>query len=579
MRVMRCLTGLACLFLFAVVARAGAPDPLRFVPKQADFFIEVKNPRRLVETGLSLDLVKALYALPPVRDAYDSTTFRRFYQLLAHFETRLGASWPELLDRLAGGGMVVSGKFGMDPAPALLVIQGTDAGAMKKFFVEAVEILQGELLRQESKETVERKTYQGCEAVRVGKDFHAALAGMALFISNKGEALKLALDLHASGPENSLAPSEKVAAAGKLLPPDPLIRLYADLTAAHQSQQGKEIFASPRNDPILTTVFGGLLNTIGRAGFVTAGLHQEKNGFLATVRLPAGHRGAGADYVLHVPPQNGPGSLPLLEPRGVVFSTSFYLDLSKFWEDRSRLLSEQNAKNLEQFDSQTGPVLVGSRLSQLLTQAGARHRFVAANQTKVGYKTTPQQLLPAFAFVTEMRKPDELAKSLDAILRGAALLVGNQFKLKLVEEKHQGRQIVGYRFPEDVPVAQDAEKVRFNFSPCFVRVGNQMAFCSTLEFAREIIDLLEKEAKAPVTRDKAAAVRARLYSAGGAAALLQAEDQVLSQVVLGQAVTLAEAREQFKTLVDLSRRLGILQGESIYEAERLRFDIRLNLGK
>src|SRR5262245_51800181 len=140
--------GLACLTLLlaAAAARADAPpDPLRFVPDKADFFVEVKQPRKLIEAGLSLDLARTLYDLPPVRKYYDSTNARWFFQLLAYFEKDLGAQWPELLDRLAGGGAVLSGKFGGDNTPALFVVQGTDEALMRKFFKSGLLVLEQEL--------------------------------------------------------------------------------------------------------------------------------------------------------------------------------------------------------------------------------------------------------------------------------------------------------------------------------------------------------------------------------------------------------------------------------------------------
>src|SRR5262249_55309555 len=70
MSLFRPLAGaLACLALFAAVARADAPpDPLRLVSEQADFFVEVKDPHKLYEAGASTGLLKAAYALPQVRE-------------------------------------------------------------------------------------------------------------------------------------------------------------------------------------------------------------------------------------------------------------------------------------------------------------------------------------------------------------------------------------------------------------------------------------------------------------------------------------------------------------------------------
>lgn len=573
------LGGLACLLL-ATAARADSPtDPLRLVPSQADFFLEIQQPRRLIEGGLHHELFQAAQALPPVREAYDSTNARRFLQLVAHLEKKLGAPWPELLDRLAGGGIVLAGKFAADPAPALLVIQGKEAELSKRFFDAAREVIEAELVRQESKEKVEKQSYRGAEAVSVGKDFHAAVAGSTILISNKKEALKLALDLKDDGPAGSLASSEKVAAATKTLPSGPLARLFINLDAAHQSPQGKELFVSPRNDPIVTVLFGGLIDTVGRAPYVAAGLYEDNNGLLTTIRLPAGRDGSSADLALHAPPKEGQGVRPPLEPKGALLSVSFYFDFAALWNQRTKLFSEQNAKNLENVDQQTQAFLAGSQFSALLQQAGARHRFVVVNPLKSSYKKKPDQTLPSFAFVTELRKPDEFTQTIDAVIKGGLLLAGGQLGLKAVTEKVGGHVVNGYRFLEDKPLPQDMTNARFNFSPCYVRVGNQLAFCSTLEMAREVVPLLDKEAKTKAVKLTDAAARVKLYGTGAAEALRLAEDQVLSQLVLDQAVPIAEARKQFQTLVGLARRLGNVQFETTYEAKQLRYDLRLSPGK
>src|SRR5207248_8598892 len=101
------------------------PDPLRLVPDSADVIVEIKSARRLAEIATGLEIIKQAEALGPAREVLDSTNYRRFYQFIAHFEKHLGARWPELLDRLAGGGSVLAAK--LQPRDALLlVVQGKD---------------------------------------------------------------------------------------------------------------------------------------------------------------------------------------------------------------------------------------------------------------------------------------------------------------------------------------------------------------------------------------------------------------------------------------------------------------------
>jgi hypothetical protein len=295
--------------------------------------------------------------------------------------------------------------------------------------------------------------------------------------------------------------------------------------------------------------------------------------------MPRGRDGLGAEGPLHVPAPGRPGSRPLLTPKGVLFSYSYYLDTAPIWEDRVKIFGEQRAKDLEMADKNVrGIPLAGIQLSKLLTQAGPYHRIVVANQPKVGYKTTPKTPIPAFAFVVEMRDADEFSKSMEKVLRSAALLATTQTGLKLVEEKYAGCDLVGYRFDEDKPLKQDVNDLRFNFSPCFVRVGNQFVIGSTIELGRELVDLLQKEAKG-TAKGAAATSRMRIYSAGVAAGLESIEDQLVTQAILDQAVPAEKAQAEVKAFLKLLRELGTLNLEATFGAKDFHYDLRTKAGK
>src|SRR5207244_4997985 len=130
----------------------------------------------------------------------------------------------------------------------------------------------------------------------------------------------------------SLADVKGPAEAKKTLPADSLAWLWFDLDIAHQAPKAKDIYALPSNDVNLMLIAGSTLNAIGRAPFVCAGLTYRKDTLLYTLRLPGGGRdGMPEALALHVPPK-GMGTLPLLEPKGVLFSHSFYLDFKALWE-------------------------------------------------------------------------------------------------------------------------------------------------------------------------------------------------------------------------------------------------------
>ncbi len=584
-------SGLLALTLCVAAARAETPPsprpsppkggeggakgtPARLLPDQADLLVEVRQPRRLVETLTGLDALKQLRQLSAVREFLDSTSYRRFYQFVAYFEKELGAPWPQLLDRLAGHGAVLGVKLGPQPAPALLVIEGDDEQLMRKFFQFGLRVVEQELARQEAKDKPVKGTYEGIDTVKIGAEFHAAVAGSALFLSNNDKALCAGLDRHLGRAKKSIADVAGVAEAGKLLPAEPLVSFWLNMETVRKSPAAKAAYQSPpRDDPNLTVLLGHYLDLLGRTPFVCAGVYAEKNGFLATVRRARPRRhGRRPDHARSA--GRCARLAPLLEPKNVLYSESNYLNIAGIWNERAKLFNEKQVQGLEKVDKQAGPFLAGAKVSKLLTQTAPYYRFVAAHQLKVGYKKTPQISIPAFALVWELREPEAFGKSMETILRGAALLAGVQANLKLTEEKYKDCKLVGYRFPETEPIKADVNDLRFNFSPCFTRVGDQFVWCSTIELCRELVDLIQKEGTSPSRGDPRSA-RSRLYASGATAYLKTIEDLLVTGAALDQAATPKEAREQIKMFLDLVRRLGALSLEVRFDEKTTQYDIRL----
>src|SRR5262249_22308816 len=147
-----------------------------------------------------------------------------------------------------------------EPAPALLIVQGTDPDLTARFFKTGLNVIAQELARQESKEKIEAGSYRNVDTVNIGKDFHAARAGAAILISNKAEGLRPALDCHCDGGKKSLAHVAAVKDAAGLLPPHPLARLWVNLERVKANPQAQAVFTSPRDNAVLTIAAGGMID-------------------------------------------------------------------------------------------------------------------------------------------------------------------------------------------------------------------------------------------------------------------------------------------------------------------------------
>ena len=60
--------------------------------------------------------------------------------------------------------------------------------------------------------------------------------------------------------------------------------------------------------------------------------------------MPRGRDGMGAIKPIYLPPEGKPGCRPLLAPKGVLYSESFYIDPAPFWTERAKLFNPQIGK-------------------------------------------------------------------------------------------------------------------------------------------------------------------------------------------------------------------------------------------
>lgn len=584
---MRHVCRITALLVFALLApvlpcRADAPpaasDPLRLVPAQADLVLQLERPRTLHDAVFALDAVKQLKELDALREYYDSTNFRRFTQLLAHFEKKLGAAYPDLLDRLAGGGAALAVRFEQEKPPVLLVVQGKDAAATRDFARLALEVVTQELARAEKPARPEKITHRGIEGHRLGNEFFLVAAGQALLVSNSEKAMKAAIDLHCDGDAKSLRRSPEFAEARKLLGAETLASFWVNMNRAREFAQFKVALDTFTTDPTFTLLIGGVGDAARRAPFVCGGMNKTADGFAFDVCFPRGRDGMGEAAKLVLPAAGQAGSLPPLEPKDVLFSMSYFLDLKTAWENRTKLLNKDALKGIGELEKNSAYFLGGTKLSKLLSMTGPHQRFVqaAAIPSTVYKKAAPKVRISPFAVVQEVRDPD-FAKTMNFSLRAAGLIGAFQFNLRMVEEKVGDVTLVTYRFAEDKPLKQDPNGARYNFTPCFALVGDQFFAASTVELGRELVGLLQAEAKARATCSPAPA-QLRFYSSGAAASLRGVREQLITQAVLAQALTPEAARAQADAIVHLVEGLGTVRMHTTYTPTTTRLSLRAVVG-
>jgi hypothetical protein len=556
-----------------VTAPLQAADPLRLVPDQANFVVKIEHPDRLAQLGAQLMALPGLASFAQYREFLDSTNARRFKQLVAYFEKELGDTWPLLLDKLAGDGIVLAGAKLEKDAPILAIIQGKDAKLTQRFAARLLDIVEQEAARQEHagwKRTAD--THRGVSIVTLNEYYHVAVVEAAIVYSNKKDALKAAIDLHKDGNAKSALAIADLKKARDMAGPDALVWGWLNLKAVKQSKEVQELLDYPGTQPILHYIAGKYLDAFKQAPFLAVSFGPKDGKYVLSAQLPAARSAIAPVATPHVPSFGKPTTLPLLEPKGTLYTSSFYLDLASFWTDRAKIFDDMTLKAFEEGDKQSATFLLGTRISQILEATGPRQRIVAARQVNTGYSVEPALKLPAFAFVAEARDPEALMKALEPRLRTIALLTTTQAKMTLVEEKIGDVSLIGYRFVENEQNKALNSGILFNFSPCFARVDNTMMFCSTLELARELIPEIRAKSKLEDKTDKVLS-RDRFRSEGLSEYLGTIKQQLITQAILGSGSSPEEAAKEINGLLKLIDSLGKAETQATWDEKGFRFEV------
>ncbi len=571
-----CLTGLILVTSAQPILADEKADPLRLVPAEVDLIVKVEHPHKLVESFYNLNVVQDFLKLDAVKEFYDSTNARRFNQLLQYFEKELGSGKYELLDQIAGNGIVFGVKLAKKPIVGF-VIQGKDQKTVQKFVDLTLKLVEEETARQEKKVKIQRKKYHTLEGVQVGKEFFFTVAGSAILVSNKGEGLKALADMYLGRGGDSILRSERLAKARKMLPENSQVWGFLDFQLLHRIGETRDFFEAPQKQPGLNfTLFGPMIDLARRSPFVCGSFSHEGNRFLTTIRFPRGTKGMPPEVAAFFPKSASAGALPLLEPKNVISSVSYYLDLAELWKNRNLLPQDQLA-GLESASKKSGRFLAGAKIGNLMKWSGSHQRIVVAQRTKSVYKEKkPQQDIPAFAFVHEIRD-DSFYKSMDRIFRTTAIFGAAALNLKLVEKDIGDVHLVSYRFPEDRNVPNDKQNLRYNFSPTYFKIGNQFAVCSTLELAEDLVQELKEESSSS-RKSEPVMFHSKFYASGLAVALKAIEEQLITQAVLSQALSPEDARKQVDTFIGMVRGLGSTQMETVYTRDNFRLNFTTQLG-
>lgn len=564
------LLALVCWLPFA--APADAQPSLRLIPAEVELVATLPQPAKVLHLVETHPIARELYKNELFQALYDNTKYRRFEQLVNHFEKKLGGTRNEIVEKLTAGGAYLGARLHKDQA-IVVVVQAADEELLRKFLTEAVSVVDQELERNDSPVRFRKASHGKLPTTHLGKAVHFAQVGTFFILATDEKLFHQALDLSsedASIPANSIL----TRLPKKDRPKNTLAWAWLDFLGVQRNKEFADGLKATTTEGFLNLVAGGFLDVLKRTPDLDFELSQEGKDFRFRFGMSKGTDGmseVARSFVTTVDKRLPP---PLQPPR-VITSTTWTFDMGQLWKNRLAWLGAQADKDLAKFEKDVKPFLGGASVGELLDSVGWNQRIVFAERATSPYKTKPGQPSTPFGIVFELRD-DRAAPTIEKAIRAGGLAATFYFGMKMKNEEHNGHKLVAYYFNEGRKVDIDPEDIRYNFSPSFAKVGKFFILGATSEITRDLIDCVAKEDE---RLPAGTSWRTDLFASGLAVNLKGVREQLLAAAILDQGLTPTEANKQLDDLIELVRGLGSVEWHIHYGADAYRMDFRWIYGK
>ncbi len=551
-RMARLFTLLSFGFLF-FAASVSAADPvqvdpllLKPLPEGLVLHARIVDPERLAGHPLMQRIVRLLETSQEWQRANNETTgLIRFTESIGFIDRQLKSVGVEGGIRAIWqrGALVAIGEGGDDP-PTGGVFLAKDDAAAKAF----TDILQ-QWAETELGLKYEPIEMEGTPVLAAG-NLHVAVVGHRVAWANRAEAMRNVLKHMQS------VPTEGVAATDPTL----LADVHVSLAAVRKNPDFAKGLAVPASDFGLLTFFGGWTDLLRRHERLSIGLHAGEG---ETVALRVGFRESATVRPDELAPffaHQDEKIAPPLHPPGTIQSFSWYRDYAGLWNNRRQLAQAEVVDKVEKGDEDAGQQLAvfgtSFRPSELISQLGPHFRIVSIEQEKVPYdKVAVEDVLPAAAFLVDLRDEEKFRKMTDPFVRLLGLIQGGEQSVLTVRQDYKSAQLLSFVFQETDEEVRKRPRDQYNFRVTSSITRGHFIIGTTPMVVQAIIDELDQPREAQPDPG-AFTERQHISFPRLARQLGRMQSNATRKIVLSTGWTVEKAEHEYQVALDLLSSLG-----------------------
>ncbi len=507
--------------------RAQTPPAAQWVPQDAVICLHVSRPKALLESLTGKEMTRAITSAPFYQGLASQPKFQEFVDGIKFLETSLETDWRTGLARLTGGGITIA----VCPQDMVVaIVDAEDESLLQKLHEIILNIARSNAENQGRAEKVTSKEYAGVTAWTFdGKEAHAIVGKRFLFAS-RAEGLKTILDLVRSvpvraskervegvppsnrgqdardtGPDGvttngNLAAKPAFRAAQKAANPQAVATVFVDIKPLMGIPNIASLLEKPRANPLAALVFASVTESLRNANWLNLELTAEGKTLAVRALTDGKMAGAASPGAFAVPQKPGDGAWPNLAVPRRIAALSLYRDLRAFYAAKDTLFPDRSS-GLIFFENMMGIFFTGRDLTtEVLAQTEPEIRIVVTEPQYDPVAGKPQVQIPAFAVVMRLRHPEQFGKVVEEAWQKAIGLVnftrGQKAQPGMIIDRPVYKDVkytVASFSPAD---ANDQTKagIAFHIRPTLAMPGPYLILSSTDSLARDLIDVLAREA-------------------------------------------------------------------------------------
>ena len=475
-----------------------------YFPEGALIYAELNNTAPLFENVLDSTLWWNLYNHPLYATLTQSNDFDGVRKTVRYLENNLNIQIPQLLAKLFGQN--ISGAlYEKDSKPVWIFISRHQNATLVKETVKSISQLV--FMAGQMQKMMNFEDYEGISVLKLPK-ITLTIGKTWMAVSNDEDLLR---DFYGRTEWNkpnaikSIAETTEYEEALKTRKSGRLFG-YAQYRKILTRMKKDKIFTQKPDEPIVTLLFGPLLNAIKVSDILTLSGDIQDDGSFSLSAGYAYNKPSVPEYEFSTYPPTDSASQGFVTSDSVLFSLDLQRDLGKWWENREALHSELLIPKFVEFNTIVGQLWGGVDVQEDIFGDMYSDLRLIGVQTQLD-QGSPSPFFPGFVFSFRAKNPEKFVRAFRVGFQSAVGIANferakdNKEVLLICSEKTNQGMITGARWIE--PAREEEYKdIHYNFSPCIARVENTFYLATSIESLRTLLNQPLPVKKDPSIQDR-----------------------------------------------------------------------------